>query len=890
MGFDVENFGIGLVAGWVSAYIVYRLRRQISFAVGSARSQAASAQNYATRSADGRYINDLVALANSRHIAGDSLPLSDLLIEPRFLPVPDLVAPPSDDEIPSVFRVVPQVHDHPYLHAPYNIETLSIDDLASRDRALALLGLPGSGRSSALLAIALHSLGLVRFFKQDDLVQRNLDAEEAALSEEERKARAEARERIATLAREELKDKYGITFEFGESAEEPGEGVTRFNQFLPVYVHLGNVNVDPQEFGSSIDPAEPLVRAVQHQVGTITARTLPLNLYKRLNAGEALLLIDGLDSLSAAEQQQKRQWLRALMDTYPDNFFIVSSTPQGHGALVDLGLTPVYLRPFDDLDTETLVRRWASGWPRIGGSRRRPANRPNDESLARARTNNRAMTPAELSLKIWTILADDAEFTGPEGWLKAYLSRHLPESESLDTLLPQLANIAALQLDEGFITLARVEELVQAEAVATISDEDETEKKGRGKKQEDSSAHSRFLTMLRRSGLLIEYRGGRYQFRLSTVAAYLASLTLKEVESHTMAASRTLLDHLDQPAWSQAVAYAAMHTPFESAFRERMHHTPDVLHSAVLDMARWLAYAPRDAEWRGPLMKHLGNLLVAPNQYPILRERAAAALISTRDRNMSFIFRQAARNPNPDVRRLACLGIGALEADESYHDLIPLLEDQVDEVQLAAAMALAATGEDDALHSLVVSLTEGEEALRLVIAESLALNPKDGHPILFDAITHEDMMVRRAATFGLRRVGTPWAIDSLYRAFLEDSQWYVKSAAQQAFYELQQDAYRGPEAYPALWEVEWIARWSQEHGEKIPSGEGAYQVLANALQDGEPLIREMAARMTGQLGASHMAKNLYNALRDRQANVRAEAYRALGEIEMQTGQSLPSPN
>ncbi len=359
------------------------------------------------------------------------------------------------------------------------------------------------------------------------------------------------------------------------------------------------------------------------------------------------------------------------METYPDNFFIITSTPLGYGSLSDLELTPVYLRPFDDLDIETLVRRWASTWPRIGGTRRRPADRPDEETLSRARINNRALSPVDLSLKLWTVFADDAEYTGPEGWLLAYLTRHLPDKELLDDLLPQMAKVAALELDEGFITLGRLEFLVREGELDSVDvpeeEVEEEESKGRGnKKKEESSAQSRFLNLLRRSGLLVEFRGGRYQFRHRFIASYLASLTLANVDSSNMAESGALLAHLDDPVWSQAVAYAAIHTPFESAFRTRMSAAPDVMNNKVLEMASWLAYAPSDAEWRGPLLKYLGNMLVVPNQYPLLRERAAAAIVETRDKNALFIFRQAARNPNPEVRALASLGMGAVGGARCY--------------------------------------------------------------------------------------------------------------------------------------------------------------------------------------------------------------------------------
>ena len=70
------------------------------------------------------------------------------------------------------------------------------------------------------------------------------------------------------------------------------------------------------------------------------------------------------------------------------------------------------------------------------------------------------------------------------------------------------------------------------------------------------------------------------------------------------------------------------------------------------------------------------------------------------------------------------------------------------------------------------------------MAEAFADMPEEGYPTLYDAVTEEDFMLRRAAIFGLRRTRTTWALVAIYRAFLEDEQWYVRSAAQQAFQEM----------------------------------------------------------------------------------------------------------
>ncbi len=895
MGVDFENFGLGLAVGWASAYGIYRVRHQISQALQATQNQAQSAQNYATRSADGRYINDLIGIFETTHLAGQFVKLSDILVEPQFLSAPPAAAPQDEDDVVhSVFHIVPKVPDHPYLHAVYNLETLSIGDLATGDHALALLGLPGSGRTTALLSIAMYSLGQLRFLEAEDKIQRNLDEEEAALSDKERADRVKERALIEERARERLKDEHGISFDHVGQEQTKGAGGNLFNRLMPVYVHLANVNIDPAEFGSEIDPAEPLIRAMQSQVGRVTASTLPRNLYNRLNDGEALLLIDGLDELSQSEQNEKIIWLRQFMSQYASNFFIIAGSAQGYGALLELGFAPVFLRPWDDLMTETAITRWAEAWPHIAGKGRRSAAPPAPELIDRIRSNNRALSPTDLSLKIWSSLGDDAQVPGYEGWLRACIARHLPKDQPIDSILPRLAQAAALQLEEGFITADRLEALAAgsgdtADIAAMLnsmeSDDTETEEdpqKAAKGKEDTASVYAKLLTMLRRTGLIVEYRNGRYQFRHSFIAAYLASLLLKD--------QAYVVEKALDSNWNQAFAYATLHTSVDEAVKARLSAPKDILHNNMLELARWLSYAGTKATWNGGLLKQLGAMLIAPNQYPLTRERVAAALIGTRDKKTLFVFRQAARNANPQVRILACLGMGAIGENEATKDLSALLNDQVIDVQLAAGMGLGAIGTDEALEDMVIALTEGSEQLRQAIAEALAANPVEGHPILFDAITHEDMMLRRAAAFGLRRLKSIWSVTALYRAFLEDEQWYVRSAAQQAFQDIQGYEQRGPRNYPTPQELDWLSAWAAKRGEGIPSGEGGVQLLINALQEAEPDVRALSAQILGQTGQLGAAKALYNALRDRQEEVRSSAHRALSDLELQSGKPLPALN
>lgn len=898
MGFDIENFGLGVLAGWASAYGVYRARHRISAVVRAARGRAVSAQNYATQSADNRYVTDLIALVESNHLARRLTNLSDILVEPRFLPAPPPAAPPDDDLPRSAFRVVPVIPDHPYLHAPYNLETLSIDDLSKGERALALLGHPGSGRTTALMAIILRSLGRLKLEPPPDKIQQRIDAEEAALTDKQRAVRVKERLDIEHRAKERLALERGLVFD-AEMDADARTAIPLFNRLMPVYVHLADVQVSPQEFGKEVDPAEPLVRAVQRQVGRITASTIPANLYARLKRGQVLLLVDGYDDLPEAERGHQLAWLSALLAQYPQNFTIVAGPLEGCGALLKLGLAPVYLRPWNDLDSSSAAQRWGEVW-RSAAPRGRKAD-VDEAALKRALTNNRALSAFDLTLKFWVNYADDAEAPGAEGWLRAWLTRHLPPNMSLGLLLPQLTQMAVIQLEDGYITQARLEALMGGEMAGAAlaepasssepepDDEPPSQPRRHGAKgktapaAEETTAQARLINRLRRSGMLTRYAGGRYQFAHPLIAAYLASLSLKEA-SATVRAERAL-----KPAWRWAMPFAALHTPLEDAVRARLSAPLDVLYNHVLDLARWAAYARADAPWRGPLLKYLGNLFLSPSQYPLLRERAAAALLTTRDRSVLYIFRQAARSSRPDVRRLACLGMGALGDPEAVADLRPLLRDEREEVQLAAALALGVVGAEAALDALVEVFTEGAEPLRQAAAETFAAIPDEGYPILYDAIHDEDMMLRRAAVFGLRRVQTNWALNAIYRAFLEDSQWYVRSAAQIAFQELQYGHDQYVQSYPPADSLPWLVNWAAERGENMPTGEGAHQMLLRALQEGEPPIRQLASSVIGQLGLVTMLKPLYGALRDRQAEVRDAAHRALADLQMHLGRPLPAP-
>src|SRR5207244_3388806 len=86
----------------------------------------------------------------------------------------------------------------------------------------------------------------------------------------------------------------------------------------------------------------------------------------------------------------------------------------------------------------------------------------------------------------------------------------------------------------------------------------------------------------------------------------------------------------------------------------------DILQTRILLLTRWLKISGKRLPWRGKLLQYLGSQFVAPNQYRLLRERIAAALVSSLDDGALTIFRRALDDSSPDVRAVAAVSLGAL--------------------------------------------------------------------------------------------------------------------------------------------------------------------------------------------------------------------------------------
>lgn len=826
------------------------------------------------RGTEPRYYDTFNRYANGYHTAGSLFPLSNVFIEPRFLPLPQISDPTIQDETLYVYDVVPKFHDLPALYAPYNVESLSIADLRNGNRHLCLLGRLGSGKSTALALIGLAASGAIQTAKVDLLQDDVFEDEIKGLEQAEKDKQIQKRRDLQARAVEQLKVAKRQSA-IGKPTDSQAEPVN-FTQLLPILINLADVDLRLESYAllpgnTAIDPAEPVIRALQGHMPGFSS-SMPGLIYRRLSAGTCLLLVDGYDMLSPSERAVKLVWLKQFREQYGANFIIVAGPEAGYDSLAQSGFTPIFLRAWSDADINSFADQWIAAWSGISAMKKGMIS---DEVVTRVHTDNRARRPLDLALKFWSACAGDEREVGRRGWYEFY-SR---QSGGKTTLKPDQTDlayrIAAAILDADYGSISR-------EGIKALAQE--------ALRGGDSSA-TRMITQSEESvnriiapelGLLRQDGAGQYNFVHPLVTAFLGGESLKNADPAVIAV------RANARGWDEAFAFAAANVKIDNAVAQRMTTTPDLLYSGLFTLVHWLVDAPSDAAWRGEVLKRLGVALMGATQFPRLRERATAALVTTRDKNVKMIFGQALKSPNITTRYLACLGLGAFGDSDAYAPLNKALNDEDLNVRIAAIIALGALGSDDALNTIAGRLESGEQEERQATAEVFAGMPGSGHATLRDAITHPDTMVRHAAVNGLARIKAAWALALLYKTLLEDEQWYVRNAAETKFTEADANeryiALQLPEAHA----MRWLIAWAATRGEGVPEGPVARNMLIRAMQEGTPRIRIAAARALVSLGHVPALKPLYAQLRDQDEVIRASAYSTLSDLQQRLGSPLPA--
>ncbi|MEO3746067.1 NACHT domain-containing protein [Plantactinospora sp. B5E13] len=322
------------------------------------------------------------------------------------------------------------------------------------------------------------------------------------------------------------------------------------------------------------------------------AAEAPTGLVERIFAtGRALLLVDGVDELVRSQRAGVRQWLRRLLNRYPDVIVLVTSRPTAAPArwLTGEGFATLTLERMAPADIVEFVRRWHRA---IGAGRHlpcEPADLPRYERrlLNRLDANHhlRGLATNPLMCAMLCALNLDRADDLPHDRMSLYGAALAMLLERRDAArdVPAYRRVAL----GGQAAMSLLQDLAWRLALANQSELEITQahshvtRKLATMPKVTAEPDDVFDHLLDRSGVLKDVAEDRISFVHRTFQEYLAA---KEIADENYV--DILLEHATRDMWRETVVMTAGHA--SSEYRQR-------LINGLLDRAG--SGPPRRARW-----------------------------------------------------------------------------------------------------------------------------------------------------------------------------------------------------------------------------------------------------------------------------------------------------
>ncbi len=822
-------FWAGVFAGSLFWYFLTRLFPTVQKWKADYDARRAARQAERMKRVSGRWRRWLEIYLEKAHLAAPLFPLESVLITPRVMAPPPAYVPEGEYRPDDIASLAaPYMPDFPEMAALYRYPAVTLTHALQGGANLLLLGRFGSGKSTALAYLALLAI-------RND-------------------------ERLGAL-----------------------------KGMIPVLVHVADLAL-PGPDGAA--PVDVLVRALGRYMPENLLKGLQRQLPQALASGKVLLLVDGADEMSPTRQPLLAAFLGEVLESHPNVRMVVAASPEHANGLQALGLHPVTMALWSEVEAAAFLHRWGKVWvqdilpmlKQVDGVPQPLDPRMLNRWLLRPVA---AYSPLELTLQAWAAYAGDVVGTGiGNAWI-AYLRRVLSDMErkvpALEALALQLVlgpgdSLPASEAGKGSKAWKEAEPAPEEEA------EEEGEAAASDKKKRRKPKVRRLLPELLESGVLVAHRGSRVGFVHPLMQAYLAGRALAG-----MGGEKRLVSGDWWEGRTAALGFLAASGKGAQVTVALLDKDDVATHLPALAAGRALSYVRNNAPWRPEVLRYLAALLVDVSTPFRMRARAATALALSGERGMGVLFRRLLAHTDLTVRWLGALGAGLTRDAKAVDDLASMLSDPSRMVQRAAALALVAVGTAPALEEVASVLLSGDDAQRRIAAEALANHPAEGYPTLREAIgVRDDLRVRRAAVYGLSRVPQNWAREILEQVQVEDSQWVVRDVAAAIVERAKKMSPFVPQALRPLHEEPWLLAFAADHGVGVAPGEPAMALFHRLLEKGTTEQKEAALARVPFYPREDWGRSIYALMFDRVGQLRDAAFDAVWLLTI-GGVHLPSP-
>lgn len=456
--FDVTSALIGAAAALLIAGLAYRFRNALRLGWETVLAPLGRLFHRLQAGAGDRYRELVATRARALIVPSHLAPLDDVFVEPR-LSAPPLL-PESITEVEAM---------------PASLQTLPLRRMLGGHPHLAILGPPGSGRTTLLAYIALACACPTNDGKGE------------------------------------------------EKGTQVGEALGSIRERLPLYVPLPAMdwNGTNGDGDRASDGTERLVGAAVAAVGGGSGLTRYVR--QHVETRQAIVLADGWDELTAQQRQQATAWLSELQDTLPGNVWLVGAGTRGYAPLIEAGFIPITVADWGARQVNAFARQWITACTPDDGE---PPAVPRELATELRRALRAGSCPLELALRVF------ARFSGrqppPEraALFDQALGLLLGQEEEPGTLAAcraVLGQVALALQQEGHATASREE--IEAGIETALPPLEERPPR----------AAARVLgTLTGERGLLRPAGPNRYVFAHPLWQAYLAARQLLVVDPATL--------------------------------------------------------------------------------------------------------------------------------------------------------------------------------------------------------------------------------------------------------------------------------------------------------------------------------------------------------------------
>lgn len=686
-------------------------------------------------------------------------------------------------------------------------------------------------------------------------------------------------------------------------AANRSEKLEGLQNIVPFLIHVADLNIPVDEK----NVLNPIIEASAEHASMFDYNKLTAFINTTFRSGNSLLLIDGYDEITPAEQAVVCEYFKLLIETYPETKIITTGTPEYLDGLISLGFSPLALCAWTEANHKEFMNQWGQIWNQTVAMEI-VSSTPFEQVdplllnswLGADHTN---LTPLELTLTVWGAYAGDS--LGPHVLeaIATHIRRIAPANTpvaALETLAMQVVTSSQPVFDprkarDWVKSFEVIEDKSETDIVSvggsTTSQIDEAEnsvddsKSKKSKKVEKvSTPSSGLLGKMITSGLLVEYPNHRMRFVHPVLTGYLAG--------HAMASYSAEENLLGQPDWSGkylAMHYFAAHGDASKLVQSLLEFSRLPMHRPLFAAARWLRDAPKNAPWRGKMFGTLAAILQTEGIPLALRGQAMAAFVYSNDPSAATLFRQLINSPSFELVLLCALGAGAMRDVKAIKLLEMSLQAPSLSVRRAACMALVAINTNESLEIVAQTLLSGDEDIRRAAGEAIANDTKEGYAMLKDGITIEDILLRRAVVYGLGRIKEDWAVELLRKVQIEDSQWVVRNAATEVLDAKNSANSLAPTPLKPAHESPWLIEYAAKKGLGVSPGTPATDIFLLALKDEDPDARLAALPYLKYSPNEGVISQIYIAMYKDDPELREAAYYTLWEMGV-GGAKLPHPS